>query len=468
MWKRFIPLLCLFCAFGATARPASGGSVLVTDVAMERQSDTVSVSMILDVSSLDVKKARSVAFTPVMKAPGHTKELPSVEVMGGKMYVYYLRNKNTGTTKIYRRNTGAEQHIPYKVSFPYESWMDNALLYLTDSRRKCCSKVVSEETMLIKAAQKREFIPVHAYLTPERSPESGAKLRSVSGVSYIDFPSARWEIRENYKDNATELYKIYRSIEQLRSSEDYSVTSIHLTGYASPESSWASNARLAKKRSEALKYYLCSQLSLSPEMVSVSYVAEDWDGLREYVRSSSLSRKEDILLLIDSDFFPDTKEAILRKEFPAQFRTLMNDCFPLLRRTKYEIAYQVKTYKTFEQLESVFMRKPSDLSLQEMYALAASYPEGSGKYNHVFETAVILYPEDHASNLNVAVASMISGNFAKAAEFLPKAGNSPEALNARGILANYSGDRDKAYRLFSEAAAHGLSAAVKNAQSITK
>lgn len=476
MWKRIILLLCSLHALGAAAQSIAGGSAQVSDIVVEKQSDTVTVRLILDVSSLKIKGAGTLALTPVLKAPDHSLELPSVEIMGGKQYIYYLRNRKTGTTEVYRRHPKDKQFIPYRASFMYEDWMENALLYMSDSRRQCCTELISHETLLaelpdlgpeIPAPQmKTEFVPIFAYITPAYSDNAGVKVRSLKGNAYVGFPVNRWDILENYRNNASELNKIYQTIENTRSSEDYSIKSIYLTGFASPESSWANNERLARNRTEALKGYISQKLSISPEIIHVNYVAEDWAGLREFVQNSSLARKDDIISLIDGNQDPDVKEAILKRDYPSQYRILLQECFPLLRHTDYEIEYQIKTYQDVQQLERVFHEKPSDLSLQELYMLAASYSEGSERFCAVFETAARLYPNDAVSNLNAGVAAITSGNYTIAAEYLSKAGNSPEAINARGVLAYYTDEIDKARRLFSEAASRGLEAAYQNAQSI--
>ena len=475
MWKRVILLIFILCTVDTAAQSVSGGSVSVSDIVVDKQADTLSVRMVLNVSSLKLKGAQSLALTPILRTAGHSRELPSVEIMGGKQYIYYLRNKKTGSTEVHRRNANALQFIPYTASLPYEPWMGNAQLYLSESRRRCCVGKASHETLLVNPEPARErtgvseekvFKPVYAYMKPDYSRDAGAKIRSVKGHAYISFPVNRWEVMENYENNASELYKIYRTIDNTRASEDYGITAIRLTGFASPESSWAHNAKLAKNRTEALKHYLCEHLSISPELIHTYHVAEDWAGLREFVKNSSLTRKEEMLSLIDSDFLPDTKEFILKRDYPAQYRILVQDCFPLLRHTDYVIEYQVKTYHEKMHLEKVFGERPSDLSLQEFYLLASNYDEGSERFIKVFETAALLYPDDAASNLNAGVAALVSGHYARAAAYLSLAGNSPEAINARGILAYHSGEKEKAYLLFSQAAAGGLEAAVQNAQSI--
>ena len=73
------------------------------------------------------------------------------------------------------------------------------------------------------------------------------------------------------------------------------------------------------------------------------------------------------------------------------------------------------------------------------------------------------YPDDRTANLNGAVAAIQCGEFDKATRLLKKAGDTPEAYNARGIIATHNGDFRLAGELFRKAGE--LPEALKNLQS---
>ncbi len=58
--------------------------------------------------------------------------------------------------------------------------------------------------------------------------------------------------------------------------------------------------------------------------------------------------------------------------------------------------------------------------------------------------AVRLYPEAPEANLNAGVTALSFGDFEKAGRYLAKAGNCPEAVYARAILAARQGDLEGA------------------------
>ena len=101
-----------------------------------------------------------------------------------------------------------------------------------------------------------------------------------------------------------------------------------------------------------------------------------------------------------------------------------------------------------------------------MYLVAQTMEAGSPEFNEVFDIAVRMFPADPTANLNAACADLQKGDMASAEKHLEKAGNSAEALNARGALAVLKKDYQSARRLFLEAAAAGSEDAKANAERI--
>ena len=67
-----------------------------------------------------------------------------------------------------------------------------------------------------------------------------------------------------------------------------------------------------------------------------------------------------------------------------------------------------------------------------------------------------MYPADEIANLNAANAAMRRGDLDGAERYLAKAGQSPEAIYARGALAIRRADYDTARRYLTEAKALGV------------
>ena len=96
------------------------------------------------------------------------------------------------------------------------------------------------------------------------------------------------------------------------------------------------------------------------------------------------------------------------------------------------------------------------MSLEEFYILAQQYDAGSRELNDIFETAVRMYPNDQVANLNAAISEMQNGDYSSALPHLRKAGDSAEALYARGLHAAYTKEYDNALQLLQEALEMGI------------
>lgn len=100
--------------------------------------------------------------------------------------------------------------------------------------------------------------------------------------------------------------------------------------------------------------------------------------------------------------------------------------------------------------------QPQKLSLNEFYLVARTYEPGSVEFNDVFETAVRMYPDDETANLNAANSAMQRKDFESAKRYLFKAGDSSQAVYARGAYAFLIEDYDNARRLLNDAKAMGV------------
>ena len=140
---------------------------------------------------------------------------------------------------------------------------------------------------------------------------------------------------------------------------------------------------------------------------------------------------------------------------------MLSTYYPALRHSDYVVSYTVKPFSV-EEAKEVLKTKPQQLSLEEMFMVAQTYEPGSKEFNDVMETAVRLYPQDQTANLNAACARMEAGDLQGAAEYLERAGNSPEAIHAKGVLAMIKGDTAQAKSLLTQAAQAGAKGATEN------
>ncbi len=454
-----------FCtvADGYAQQNLQSGAV-VTDAAVTRRQDSVTVSMTLDLSAVKVKSGGSILLHPRYLQSGGTGSawLPPVEVMGRTRSLYLRRNPEAAyADEVYcsvvcRR--GEQQSVAYRVTLPYAGWMDHSRLQIVEDLCGCgrvtpgaCADLVEEDL---------SFEPRLAYVVPQAEP---VKTRELDGRAYLDFRLNRTDIDPAYRRNPDELKRILASVDTVKNDRDFTITSIELCGYASPEGSYASNVRLAQGRTEALKNYLTDRYGFPPSLLKCAYEPENWQGLADYLEASDLPDREAILdYLANGPADVDVKERQLRVRFPESYKVLLEDCYPGLRRTDYRINYVIRSFN-LEEARRLVCTAPGRLSLEEMFAVAQTYEPGSADFNEVFDVAVRMYPDSDVANLNAANALLEQGRAEEALAYLDRVKSAcPEAENARGVACILLKDYDKARHHMAVAREAGLPAAEHN------
>lgn len=429
--------------------------VSVGDLKIERNGGYMAVDMTLGLKDLDVDGNRAVLLTPRLVNGGDSLDLPSVGIYGRRRYYFYVRNGESMLSGKDEKSFKASEkpdEIAYHNIVSYAGWMNGATLSLRRSDYGCCHTLLAEQDGEL-GHHREAFFPTLVYAQPAAET---VKHRSLEGSAFIDFPVDKTVIYPGYRRNTVELGKIQATIDSVRGDRDVTITQVWLKGYASPESPYAHNRELAVGRTEALKKYIQQLYKFEEGIISTDHEPEDWAGLRHYVEQTNLGHRTEILALIDSDLDPDAKEAKIKRTYPEDYRFLLQNCYPALRHTDYRIAYDIRSYSDAEEIARVMREQPQKLSLNEFYLVARQYEPGTDEFTDVFETAVRMYPSDETANLNAANAAMRRGDLDGAERYLAKAGNTPEAVYARGALAIRREDYDAARRHLNEAKALGV------------
>ena len=432
------------------------GGVKTSNVTLTPTSSMLNVAMDIDYSAAEVGKKESLDIVPVLTDGTNVKELPAIGLYGGRRYWNFLRNggKTGRDFKLYKVGK-APQTEHYTANVPYESWMDNCQLLLRQTSRGCCNSTLNQSVSTLAALAKQiefKFIPELVYVQPVAE---AVKLRAEQGEAHLEYAAGKGKVDPNFKDNAAEIKKITDIVNMLAANKDeYKVSGINLKGFASPDGRYSLNDRLAMERTGSLKLVVKNALKNVNIPISTNYEAEDWDGVRKFVEASSMDKKDDILALIDGNLTPDQKEQKLKASYPQQYRTLMDECFPALRRANYEVNYEVASYADVAQIKNKINSNPKDLSLNEFFLAANSVEKGSPEFNNIMEKALAQYPNNEIAILNAANAAMNSGNLVRAGELLSKikgGGSSQQApyvTYAKGIFEALSGNYGKAAGLF--------------------
>lgn len=429
--------------------------VSVENFNMNRNGKYLTVTMDIDLSELDVNSNRAVLLTPRLANGTDSLDLPSIGIYGHRRYYYYIRNgisTISGKTEKSFKASDKPGQLEYDNHTPYEEWMDGATLKFHRSDWGCCQEILAEYEGLL-GRHREAFFPELVFVQPKAEI---MKSRSLSGSAYIDFPVDRTVIYPDYRRNTVELGKIQATIDSVRNDRDVTITSVWLKGFASPESPYKHNTELAIGRTAALKKHIGQLYHFADSIIRTDYEPEDWEGLRRYVEQSNINHRKEILSLIDSDMEPDAKEAKIKRTYPKEYRFMLQHFYPALRHTDYRIDYNIRTFSDVEEVKRIMAEQPQKLSQNEFYLVAGKYEPDTDEFTDVFETAVRMFPNDEVANLNAANAAIRRDDFATARRYLDKAGDSAEAVYARGALAVREKDYDTAHRYLETARDMGL------------
>ena len=445
-----ISAIAILAASVIEAREAKN-TLRVDKQLIERSGDYLLVDLTLDLSDLEVKSGKSIIYTPLITRGDSVRALPPLIINGRARHILYERTERNAAEDnefAVRRMNGEEQRFDYHARVPYAAWMERSTMAMATDLCGCgWNAESSDRADLFPIALKREAPkPLLAYIAPKAE----VKNRSLSGSAFLDFPVNRTEIQPNYRRNAGELAKIRETVESVRDDKYATITGIFIKGYASPEGTYANNERLAKGRAEALLAYVKDRYGLSGVETKVDYEPEDWNGLEQAVERSSLTDKADILAIIRADepTDPDAREWKLKTLNGGEsYRYLLNEIYPALRHSDYEVSYTIRPLSVREAKELIYT-DPKQLSLEEMFQVANTYESGSAEFKEVFEIAVRMYPDDPVSNLNAANTALLNNNPANARRYLAKASDGSEKRLAEGVASWLEGDTDTARSIF--------------------
>ena len=154
----------------------------------------------------------------------------------------------------------------------------------------------------------------------------------------------------------------------------------------------------------------------------------------------------------------------------APYRYVLKNIYPSLRRSDYRVAYQVRFF-TVEEGREIIKTRPQNLSLNEMFLVANTYPVGSQEFIDVFETAVRMYPKDEIANINAATAALSRNDLISAERCLNMVDSMkklPEYSNAMGVLMLLKGEYEHAEEYLNVAYESGLKVAGYNLEELTR
>ena len=436
-------------------------SVQNFQVARTAQKTIITMDFILD--QLDVPSNRYRAFTPVIRSTDGQQEqrLKTLIVSGRRQNIVFERD---GIDPLYadncvniRRQNGEPQTYNYSDAVENQPWFNAANVYVECDLCGCGDQLKNEEALL------GTLLPPDPYSLislVDVVPAPAKKERNLHGSAYITFVVDKWEVKPDYMNNHRELRKITDTLDVMVADPNVSVRQVKIHGFASPESPYEHNRMLATNRAKALTDYVRQLYNLPAEVFAPAEATpENWEGLRravEDMNEQTLPHRSQILSIIDdASLQPDPKEWRIRQLYPDEYRLLLRDVYPSLRRSDYDISFNFSDF-TLEQAKEIYKTKPYQLSLRELWDVAQTMKPYSPEYNKVMQQSVNIYPDDPVALINLANVAIRQKDVFKAETLLERAGDSAEAQNARAVVAILQQRYAEAEALLNKAEQRGM------------
>ncbi|MDR0506427.1 MAG: DUF3868 domain-containing protein [Dysgonamonadaceae bacterium] len=470
--KNHIQLLAILLVFIYTSS-IYGQDRLLDCVVVENNrskitNQTVTIDFDIVFKNTKMPSLEQLTLTPKLVAPGmNSLKLKPVIVNGSKRDKLYkrslwLNDKTANDPEIYsavvlKKNQDVSIH--YVIETPLNPWMKDARIMLVKDLCGCSGYGRDYEESLIASNINFGNFAVNFTDPPRESP----KKRHENGQAFLIYNVGKWDIMPELYENSKELKKIENSWNFVSEEPTAVITAITIKSYASPEGPYENNLELSKKRAESLRTYLQTFYKITPHLLSSNGFGEDWETLYKLVeKDTKITHKNEVLHIIKSVGIFDGREKQLIDLAGGQpYRYMLDILFPFLRRSDYEISYEVPEF-TVEKGKELLRTKPQMLSLKEMYVIANTYEKGSNEFVELFNIAYRVFPYDKYANLNVAASMLLRNDFKAAEEILKNYKDEPESWNNLGIVYMQQNNFEEAEKILQKALKQGIKEAEYN------
>lgn len=202
----------------------------------------------------------------------------------------------------------------------------------------------------------------------------------------IDFRQGSSTIDTLLGDNASELRRIRKCIDDVVARREFVLDSLVIVASCSPEGSFEANRKLSFRRSESVKEYIGEYVPYEwKDSLRSASIPENWDQFRVLVRHDSIIRRETVTRILDMT--EDLKcPDVVEKRLAAlpQYRYLREKIYPQLRSVRFDFhlhrAGMVKDTIHTTELDTVYMSGLRALSEHD-YKKAVSILRPYDDYN---------------------------------------------------------------------------------------
>lgn len=422
----------------------------VTPKPLEMHGDSVGVTISGKYPAKLFAKKAVVTVTPVIKYAGGEKTLKPVTLVG---------EKATGSGQKISYEKGGTFTYTDKVG--YDPGMKVAKLEI---RAQGAVKKKTKDFKGIEIADGTIITPLLV-----RNDEKGifakdafVKTTSVNQTANIYYVINQSVVRPS--EMKSEEMKSLQSFILTNSNNTmwYDFKGIEVSAYASPDGELTLNAKLAENRAKSGSDALRSEFKKNKDKnntfgkdestYKVVTTAEDWDGFKKLMETSSIADKDLVLRVLSMYSDPVQREKEI-KNLSKTYKEVADQILPKLRRSVLTVVVDKKS-RTDEMITRLAATNPDSLSVEELIYGATLTQDVNTKMN-IYKAAEKQYGSDWRTSNNLGVTYLMTNKIedAKAAfERANKANpNNPIVMNNMGAVVAKSGDRRAAMDYYNKA-----------------
>jgi outer membrane protein OmpA-like peptidoglycan-associated protein len=445
------------------------------------------IDMDINYFELSIGSRESIRITPVIRGDTGRLCFPPVIINGSEQHKIYQRSVAFNERK--KENDACYDKEPlavidieqapvksyrYKAALPLSDEIANGSLWIETRVNSKGKKSKTYEDRLIvsfrfeKKAERdlspdvdRQLLSWVQILPVSLNEKETENLRGIISLKDDDLFKEGSEKERNHA-----IYeKLLEEVRNLRKIDGPVITGIDVTGYGTPIGDAKKNERDALMRALALKEYLYESGIAANAVLSVWWVAEDWETVAKLVQQSEMPLKTAVLDIIRNVEIAQGREKELKNlshGYPYEY--LRSEIFPRVRRVEYTIAYYVPD----KAKERTLRFKNREFRLSDFFTLADFYPKGSSEFNDLYDLAARIFTDSPEAHINAAAVALTKRDTVKARKYIEPYITLPEAACNVGILYYLEGNTEKAEVYLEMAKSLGVSQAGEILESLHK
>jgi tetratricopeptide (TPR) repeat protein len=369
-------------------------------------------------------KKTTVTATPVMSYNGKETAFDNVQVLQGESV--------QANNKVITYNGG---NFTYTSSVPYEEGMKISELILNVKATRGTASINLDPVKLADGVIATSGL-VAKVGSPILMKDKFERIIPETTVADINYLINRSDIRRNeLRGDDIALLKEY--IKAVDSDPDRKFKTTVVSSYASPDGKLDLNEKLSGKRGTAADKFIKKEFrkieaAKADGFFDSKTTAEDWDGFKTEVETSTIQDKELILRVLSMYSDPEVREREI-KNMASAFETLKTDILPKLRRSKMMVNVD-KIGRSDEQILAQMKSDPEVLSVDEML-YAATLTNDVKEQLKFYEVLADIHPKCIRAKNNIGYINMGLGNIDKAKAAFEQA----KALENNDVVKNNLG-----------------------------